>query len=127
MPFGWWVGREGTPHYYWGGADPESRSCSCGTVNGGCLGGLPCNCDAQEPYEVFDDGYLTNKTHLPVTQVRFGDTGTSQDTKFASYLVGDVECTGDGKLLLYMFHRRRLVMITLRISLSLKSLDISLI
>ncbi|XP_064597589.1 neurexin-4-like [Liolophura sinensis] len=98
VPFGWWVGREGTPHYYWGEADPGSRTCSCGAVDGGCLGGLPCNCDAQEAYEVSDDGYLTNKTHLPVTQVRFGDTGTSQDTKFASYLVGDVECSGDAVL-----------------------------
>jgi len=35
---------------------------------------LPCNCDANDKKWSKDNALLTEKTHLPVKQLRFGDT-----------------------------------------------------
>ena len=39
-----------------------------------------CNCDQNDdPNERSDEGFLTNKNHLPVTELQFGDTGGSAE------------------------------------------------
>ncbi|XP_064594700.1 neurexin-4-like isoform X2 [Liolophura sinensis] len=97
-PYGWWVGRNNAPHYYWGGAPPESRNCSCSTTQAGCVEGLGCNCDAGLSTQQTDEGCLSNKKDLPVTQVRFGDTGDKTDAKTAEFQIMDVKCSGDAVL-----------------------------
>ena len=39
--------------------------------------------------------YLRHKEHLPVMELRFGDTGTIQDTKSGEHRLGPLRCTGD--------------------------------
>jgi hypothetical protein len=41
---------------------------------------------------------LTHKEHLPVKQLRFGDTGSPLDDKEGRYTLGPLMCEGDGKL-----------------------------
>lgn len=97
LSFGWWVGRNNQSHRYWGGAKPDSDSCACASENEGCLDKQPCNCDAGSSVPASDSGYLSEKFHLPVTQVRFGDTGTIEDDKEGRFRVGPVVCQGDSK------------------------------
>jgi hypothetical protein len=42
-------------------------------------GGIRCNCDKNDQEWRADSGYLTDKNTLPVTELRFGDTG---DTRY---------------------------------------------
>ena len=39
--------------------------------------------------------YLRHKEHLPVMELRFGDTGTIQDQKSGEHRLGPLRCTGD--------------------------------
>jgi hypothetical protein len=41
---------------------------------------------------------LTHKEHLPVKQLRFGDTGSPLDEKEGRYTLGPLMCEGDGML-----------------------------
>jgi hypothetical protein len=41
-----------------------------------CDGGGICNCDANGKTWREDSGYLTDMNTLPVTELKFGDTGT---------------------------------------------------
>ena len=74
-PFGWWVSRQGSKMNYWGGAEVDSGKCACGTTNS-CAGGEgKCNCNNNDLTWREDSGYLTDKNTLPVSELRFGDTG----------------------------------------------------
>ncbi|XP_028393209.1 contactin-associated protein-like 2 [Dendronephthya gigantea] len=79
---GWWVSRQGSKMNYWGGAAVDSGNCSCGMTNS-CAGGrkFKCNCDKNDETWREDSGYLTDKNTLPVTELRFGDTGDDPDSK----------------------------------------------
>lgn len=46
---------------------------------------------------LFDSGELTVKEHLPVRQLRIGDTGSPLDGKKARYTLGPLICEGDSK------------------------------
>ncbi|XP_028393205.1 neurexin-4-like [Dendronephthya gigantea] len=72
--FGSWVSRHGTEMNYWGGAAVNSGKCACGMTNS-CAGEETCNCDKNDKELREDSGYLTDKNTLPVTELRFGDTG----------------------------------------------------
>ncbi len=74
-PHGWWVSRYGSQMNYWGGADVDSGQCAC-AKNSSCVGGGKCNCDRNDSKWRSDSGWLTDKNTLPVTVLRFGDTGT---------------------------------------------------
>ncbi|PAA60041.1 hypothetical protein BOX15_Mlig001539g1 [Macrostomum lignano] len=95
----WWVSRRGQPRYYWGGSAPGIQRCACG-VTGTCQRGAECNCDSfnevadASDYQQ-DTGYFTYKEDLPVTQLRFGDTGSTADLKEGQFTLGPLECTGD--------------------------------
>ena len=82
---------------YWGGALPGSRKCECGIL-GNCADPTKwCNCDADLDTLLEDSGDITEKEHLPVKQLRFGDTGTPVDDKMGRYTLGPLICEGDGK------------------------------
>ena len=73
----WWVSRHGEKMSYWGGAEPGSKSCACGMTNT-CISqswSKKCNCDQNEDFWAGDSGYLVDKSTLPVTELRFADTG----------------------------------------------------
>ena len=74
-PFSWWVSRDGAKMAYWGGAPPGSSNCKCGITNSCRVSSRRCNCDSDYNIWTEDSGYLTDKDTLPVTELRFGDTG----------------------------------------------------
>ncbi|CAB4041804.1 Hypothetical predicted protein [Paramuricea clavata] len=88
---GWWVSRQGWKMNYWGGAAVNSGKCACGMTNS-CAGGGKCNCDKNDLRWREDSGYLTDKNTLPVTELRFGDTGDGNE--FAWHTLGKLRCWG---------------------------------
>ena len=72
--YAWWVSRDSTKMTYWGGASPGSDKCACGMNNSCADPSYGCNCDANDNVWREDSGLLTDKTKLPVKQLRFGDT-----------------------------------------------------
>ena len=70
----WWVSRDSGKMTYWGGALPGSGKCACGMTNSCADPRHGCNCDKNDWVWREDSGLLTDKTHLPVKQLRFGDT-----------------------------------------------------
>ena len=92
--FAWWVSRDGTNMNYWGGASPGSgeQICACGMTNACADPALVCNCDKNDFAWREDSGLLTDKTHLPVKQLRFGDTGGSGEEGY--HTLGKLKCYG---------------------------------
>ena len=78
---------------YWGGATPGSGKCACG-MNKTCYDSTkPCNCNANIPDVMLEDsGLLTDKTALPVSQLRFGDTGGTGEQGW--HTLGKLYCYG---------------------------------
>ncbi len=90
--YGFWVSRDSTKMTYWGGASPGSGKCACGMTNSCLSSGDACNCDKEENAWREDSGLLTDKTHLPVKQLRFGDTGDSGEQGY--HTLGKLKCYG---------------------------------
>ena len=91
-PYGWWVSRDGKKMMHWGGATPGSNKCACG-MNDTCATGGKCNCDANDLTWREDSGLLTDKSTLPVIQLRFGDTGDPRVEK-GFHTLGKLKCYG---------------------------------
>ncbi|XP_028393389.1 uncharacterized protein LOC114517771 [Dendronephthya gigantea] len=92
--YAWWVSRQGSKMNYWGGAAVDSGKCACG-MNNSCAGGKKCNCDKNDATWREDSGYLTDKNTLPVTQLRFGDTGIRDGVDERGYhTLGKLRCWG---------------------------------
>ena len=89
--FGWWVSRDSTKMAYWGGASGNSK-CQCGMTNSCANPSYGCNCDANDHVWHEDSGLLTDKTKLPVKQLRFGDTGNGAEQGY--YTLGKLKCFG---------------------------------
>ena len=96
-PNTWWVSRHNQKMDYWGGALYGSRKCECGIL-GNCVDPAKwCNCDSNLEGWFEDGGDLTEKEHLPVKQLRIGDTGNPFDESTGRYTLGPLICEGDGK------------------------------
>ena len=87
----WWVSRDSSIMRYWGGASPGSGKCACGMTNS-CAGGYGCNCDVTDFEWREDSGLLTDKTHLPVTQLRFIARGSIAEQGY--HTLGKLKCYG---------------------------------
>ena len=87
--YSWWVSRQGSAMNYWGGAAVNSGKCACG-MNNTCVGGRRCNCGKNDNRLREDSGYLTDKNTLPVTQLRFGDTGSGNE--YGYHTLGKLRC-----------------------------------
>ena len=57
---------------YWGGAGGAANTCACRVTNS-CLNGQKCNCSNSGGGWREDSGLLTDKSALPVTQIRLAD------------------------------------------------------
>ena len=89
---GWWVSRDGNKMTYWGGGNSVPNMCACG-LNGSCAEpSKKCNCDINHGGWREDSGLLTNKSHLPVIQLRFGDTGDGSEVGY--HTLGKLKCYG---------------------------------
>ena len=93
--FSWWVSRDGQKMTYWGGENLKTGGCVCGLTDS-CAddGSLKCNCDKNDPKWREDSGFLTIKSHLPVKQLRFGDTGDKYLKEEGYHTLGKLECYG---------------------------------
>ena len=91
-PTGWWVSRDSTNMTYWGGASPGSVKCACGMTNSCANTADRCNCDKNDLNWRQDSGLLTEKTKLPVKQLRFGDTGDRGEKGY--HTLGRLKCYG---------------------------------
>ena len=94
-PSSWWVSRDSSQMKYWGGASPGSTKCACGMTNSCADPSKGCNCDKNDAVWREDSGLLTDKSSLPVKELRFGDTGIYQghDEK-GYYTLGKLKCYG---------------------------------
>jgi len=87
----WWVSRDSSKMTYWGGASPGSGKCACGMTNSCANPRYGCNCDRNDVVWREDSGLLTDKTHLPVKQLRFGDAYGSNK---GYHTLGKLKCYG---------------------------------
>ena len=88
---GYWLSRDGEKMTYWGGATYGNR-CACGMNNSCADPHYFCNCDKNDQIWREDSGVLTNKSHLPVSQLRFGDTGNPDEEGY--HTLGKLRCYG---------------------------------
>ena len=91
-PYGWWVSRDSTKMTYWGGASINGK-CACGMTNSCADSRFGCNCDKNDGIWREDSGLLTDKTKLPVKQLRFGDAYGSDQ---GYHTLGKLKCYGTG-------------------------------
>lgn len=91
---GWWVSRDNVKQNYWGGATPGSGKCACGMTKSCQRQPGGCNCNNVGTHREWhnDAGLLTDKSTLPVTQLRFGDTGDSRERAY--HTLGKLKCYG---------------------------------
>ena len=89
--YAWWVARDGTRMNYWGGATGYNNMCACGVTNS-CSNGKKCNCYNSAGGWREDSGLLTDKSALPVTQIRLGDLDDSQEEGY--HTLGKLKCYG---------------------------------
>ena len=88
----WWVSRDSSKMTYWGGASPGSGKCACGMTNSCAERSRVCNCEKNDEVWREDSGLLTDKTSLPVKQLRFGDTGDRGEQGY--HTLGKLKCYG---------------------------------
>ena len=89
---GWWVSRDSQKMRYWGGASANDK-CACGMTNSCANPSNGCNCDKNDNVWREDSGLLTDKTKLPVKQLRFGDIG-DRHSEFGYHTLGKFKCYG---------------------------------
>ena len=89
--YAWWVSRDSSKMFYWGGATPGSGKCACGMTNT-CRGGGQCNCKNSGSGWREDSGLLTSRSSLPVTQLRFGDVDGAKEEGY--HTLGKLRCYG---------------------------------
>ena len=90
--FAWLESRDGENMTYWGGATPGSDKCACGMNNTCADPSRSCNCDKNDEVWREDSGLLTHKSDLPVSQLRFGDTGGPNEKGY--HTLGKLKCYG---------------------------------
>ena len=91
-PYGWWVSRDSQKMRYWGGASVPGK-CACGMTNSCANTNHGCNCDKEDAVLREDSGLLTDKTKLPVKQLRFGDLSDTH-SNFGYHTLGKFKCYG---------------------------------
>ena len=87
----WWVSRDGRKMNYWGGAGGSANTCACGVTNS-CLNGQKCNCYNGGSGWREDSGLLTDKSALPVSQIRLADLDQSSEEGYDT--LGKLKCYG---------------------------------
>ena len=88
--YGWWVSRDSQKMRYWGGASTNDK-CACGMTTSCANPRYGCNCDKEDYVWREDSGLLTDKTKLPVKQLRFGDINNK---RVGYHTLGKLKCYG---------------------------------
>ena len=87
----WWTSRDGMKMNYWGGAGGSSNMCACGVTNS-CSSGKKCNCYNGGSGWREDSGLLTDKSALPVSQIRLSDLNDPGEEGY--HTLGKLKCYG---------------------------------
>ena len=87
----WWVSRDGRKMNYWGGSGGSANMCACGVTNS-CSSGQKCNCYNGGSSWREDSGLLTDKSALPVTQIRLADLDDASEQGY--HTLGKLKCYG---------------------------------
>ena len=90
--FSWWVSRQGYKMLYWGGSTPSVKGCACGMNRTCYYSNKFCNCENVVGEWAEDSGYLVDKEYLPVSELRFGDTGGNKEEGY--HTLGKLLCWG---------------------------------
>ena len=88
----WWVSRDGRKMNYWGGAGGSANMCACGVTNSCSISGKKCNCHNGGSGWREDSGLLTDKSALPVSQIRLADFDGSSEEGY--HTLGKLKCYG---------------------------------
>ena len=92
--FGWWVSRDSGKMKYWGGAGPtDSYKCACGVARQCADPSYGCNRDKNDKVWREDSGFIREKSHLPVIELRFGDTEGLYEEGY--HTLGKLICYGN--------------------------------
>ena len=96
VTFGYWVDRNGKNQIYWSGENYGDHVCSCHFSEEGCVSedtlSNTCNCDSNVPIRLFDEGYITNSSALPITELKFG--GLNYESQSGFHTLGKLSCGG---------------------------------
>ena len=87
----WWISRDRRKMNYWGGAGGSANTCACGVTNS-CSSGKKCNCHNSNRGWTEDSGLLTDKSALPVSQIRLSDLNDSGEEGY--HTLGKLKCYG---------------------------------
>ena len=85
----------GQPQHFFSGDHRGDHICSCGETDSCLSNGVltyDCNCDSNLPIWASDDGKITAKDLLPMTQVFYGPL--LYDIENANFTIGRLRCTG---------------------------------
>ena len=94
----WWQDRHDELHFYWSGdGDLEEEMdyegyCYCYNHDTCVQDSVKCNCDAGSELWSSDDGQLTDRRHLPVTKLNFGNLDA--EGQEARFQLGPLYCGG---------------------------------
>ena len=88
----WWVSRDGRKMNYWGGAGGSANMCACGVTNSCSNGKKFCNCNNGNWGWKEDSGLLTDKSALPVSQIRLADLDDPDEEGY--HTLGKLKCYG---------------------------------
>ena len=77
---------------YCGGAGGSANICACGVTNSCSSSGKKCNCYNGGRGWREDSGLLTDKSALPVTQIRLADFDASVEEGY--HTLGKLKCYG---------------------------------
>ncbi|XP_013402745.1 uncharacterized protein LOC106168282 [Lingula anatina] len=91
--YGGWYDRHGQKAPFWGGGDPDGTSINCACAqDGSCAdSSKECNCDKNDNVWRSDEGYITESSYLPISMIKFGDTGGGEE---GYHTVGPLTCYG---------------------------------
>ena len=93
---GSWVDLNGQDQIYWTGSNYGNHVCSCHFSEDGCDSddtlSNKCNCDSKNPTVLFDEGYITNSSALPIMELKFG--GMNYESQLGWHTLGRLSCGG---------------------------------
>ncbi|XP_022108975.1 uncharacterized protein LOC110989137 [Acanthaster planci] len=88
----WWQSRRGEKMTYWG---DTKEGCQCFADKSCHDPSKKCNCDVNAQSLSSDEGYLTDKSALPVSAVRSGDVSDNNGWEYGTVKLGPLMCQGE--------------------------------
>ncbi|KAI0209893.1 hypothetical protein LSAT2_005402 [Lamellibrachia satsuma] len=72
--------------------DPNKHMCACGETRSCASRDLKCNCDVNDDVTRVDDGYITEKTDLPIRSVHIRKSGATHGD--VALTISSLSCWG---------------------------------